>query len=87
MIQDNIVTNVTLWDGDVNSWQPPSNVIMLVAETVPTKVWGLVNNEYVLVDSVGDAVIGFTYADGVCTTHEPKPEYKEPDGEIPSTTV
>lgn len=87
MIKDNVVVNVCVWDGDVNSWQPPSDVIMLPVETTPTKVWSLVDKEYVLIDSIGNAVIGFTYDGNVCTTHEPKPEYKEPEGEIPATTV
>ena len=76
MIQENTITNVCLWNGDVNTWQPPANATMLIAETTPTKVWGLNQDktDYVLVDSIGGAGIGFTY-DGVsCITNEPKPK-------------
>jgi hypothetical protein len=74
IIQENVVTNVCLWDGDVNTWTPPADATMLVQETTPTKIWGVVNAEYVLVDSVGDAGIGFTWDGTVATTNQPKPE-------------
>lgn len=73
IIQENVVTNVCLWDGDVNTWTPPAGATMLVQETTPTKIWGLVNNEYVLVDSIGDAGIGFTWDGTYCITNETKP--------------
>jgi hypothetical protein len=76
MIQENIVTNVCVWDGNVNSWQPPSDATMLIQSTTPTKVWGLNQDEteYVLVDSIGDADIGFTWDGSFATTNQEKPE-------------
>lgn len=74
MIESNVVTNVCLWDGNTDTWTPPSDATMLVQSTTPTKIWGLVNNQYELVDSIGDATIGFTWDGTVCTTNQPKPE-------------
>jgi len=28
MIQDSVVVNVCIWDGDTNTWQPPSEYLM-----------------------------------------------------------
>lgn len=93
MVRENVVTNICIWDGNVNTWTPPSNTTMLVQETTPTKIWGLNEDksDYVLLNSSGDACIGFTYDGFTCTTNEVKPEKPiivEPralDGEIPST--
>jgi len=75
MIQESIVTNVCVWNGDVNSWQPPSDATMLIQATTPTKIWGLNQDEtdYVLVDSMGDADIGFTWDGSFATTNQPQP--------------
>jgi hypothetical protein len=74
MIQNNVVINVCVWDGDTEQWQPPSDVLMLVQATTPTKIWELVGEEYVLVDSVGNADIGFTWDGTFAITNQPKPE-------------
>jgi hypothetical protein len=88
MVQENIVTNLCVWDGDVNSWQPPSDATMLIAETTSTKVWGYSSDakDYVLVDSMGDASIGFAYDGTYCITNEPKPEKPTPAADQPETT-
>jgi hypothetical protein len=86
MIQENVVTNLCMWDGDVNTWQPPQDATMLVYATTPTKVWALVDTEYVLVDSIGNASIGFTWDGSVCTTNEPKPEINQEPSENQPTT-
>ena len=80
MIEENVVVNICLWDGDVNSWQPPSNTTMLVQSTTPTKVWELneQQTEYVLTDSIGNADIGFTWNGTVATTNEPQPVAPQP---------
>lgn len=74
MVQENVVTNVVVWDGNSQTWQPPFDATMLIQATTPTKIWDLVDSQYVLVDSVGDASIGFTWNGSVATTNEPKPE-------------
>lgn len=87
IIKENIVTNVCVWDGNEQTWQPPQNATMLVQSTTLTKVWELVGKEYVLVDSVGDANIGFTYDGTYCITNEPQPQLnQEPAENQPSTT-
>ena len=73
MIENGVVTNILLWDGNTQTWQPPSDATMLVQETTPTKVWGVVNEEWVLVDAIGNAEIGFTWDGSVATTNQPKP--------------
>ena len=76
MIQENIVTNVCVWDGNTQTWQPPQDTTMLVQATTPTKIWELnaENTDYVLTDSIGDGSIGFTWDGSFAITNEPKPE-------------
>ena len=81
MVQENVVTNTVLWDGNTETWQPPFDATMLILETTPTKVWDLVGIEYVLVDSIGNADIGFTYDGTYCTTNAPKPEINKTPSE------
>ena len=80
MIEENTVTNVVMWDGNTQTWQSPQSATMLVQETTPTKIWGLNQDEteYVLVDSIGDATLGFTWDGTVATTNEPKPAAPAP---------
>jgi hypothetical protein len=87
MIQDNVVTNVCVWDGDVNSWQPPSDATMLIAETTTAKTWEWDSElkDFVLVESIGNAGIGFTYDGTFCITNEPKPELPIPAENQPTT--
>ena len=76
MIQENIVTNVCVWDGNTQTWQPPQDTTMLVQATTPTKIWELnaEKTDYVLTDSIGDGSIGFTWDGSFAITNEPKPE-------------
>jgi hypothetical protein len=80
MVQENVVTNICVWDGNVNSWQPPVNATMLIKEATPTKIWALntEKTEYVLTDSIGDADIGYTWNGTVATTNQPQPESPTP---------
>ena len=80
IIQENVVTNVCLWDGNTQTWQPPQNATMLVQETTPTKIWELSSElkDYVLVESIGHADIGFTWDGTFAVTNEPKPEKPTP---------
>ena len=92
MIEENVVINVCVWDGNTQTWQPPANATMLIQATTPTKIWEL-NSEktdYVLTDSIGNAGIGFTYDGSFCITNAPKPEKNidlsaKASGEIPVT--
>lgn len=76
VVQENVVTNVVVWDGNTQTWQPPQDVTVLVQATTPTKIWWInaEQTEFVLTDSVGDATIGFTWDGSVATTNEPKPQ-------------
>jgi hypothetical protein len=87
MIQENVVTNVCVWDGDINTWQPPQDATMLVQATTPTKIWNFDSEikDYVLVDSIGNADIGFTWDGTVATTNQPKPELPTPASDQPQT--
>ena len=80
MVQETVVTNIVLWDGNTQSWQPPENATMLVYSTTPTKIWGYNEDEtdFILVSSVGDASVGFTWDGSFATTNEPKPDLPEP---------
>lgn len=86
MIQENIVTNVCVWDGNEQTWQPPQNATMLIQATTPTKIWELVEQDYVLVGSIGNADIGFTWDGTYCITNEPKPEAPTPASNQPNSS-
>ena len=78
LIQENVVANVVYWNGDVNTWQPPSDATMLVAAVTPAMIWEpvIVDNkitDYALTEVVGAGSIGFTWDGTVVTTNEPKP--------------
>jgi len=75
IIQNNIVTNNVVWDGDTTKWTPPAESIALIQATTPALIWQLNNDhtDYVLVEQLGAAQIGFTWNGTVCTTNEPKP--------------
>lgn len=99
IVQENIVTNIVFWDGNIQTWQPPQDAIILVDATTPTKVWerliidGKVT-DYVLTNSIGNAGIGFTWDGSFAITNQPKPEIPvttatstPPSGEIPVTNL
>jgi hypothetical protein len=78
IIQENIVTNVVYWDGDENIWQPPAGATVLVDAETPMLSWGAVKvdkkiTDWVLIERLGGADIGFTWNGTVCTTNQPKP--------------
>jgi hypothetical protein len=74
-IENNVVTNNVLWDGDTTNWQPPSDATMLVQADTNAMVWQL-NDEktaFVLVEVIGAGQIGFTWDGTVLTTNDPQP--------------
>jgi hypothetical protein len=77
MINDstNVVDNICIWDGNPNTWQPPSNYLMLVQATTPAYVWVLNSDKtaYVLGEITGAGQIGFTWDGTAVTTNEPQP--------------
>ena len=75
MIQNNIVTNLCLWDGDTSTWQPPSDTTMLIQADINAMIWKLNTDKtsYVLTEVLGAGGIGFTWDGTVVTTNESQP--------------
>lgn len=71
----NIVENVSVWDGNPNTWTPPAGYLMIVQATTPAIVWELNENktDYVLTEELGLGQIGFTWDGTKCVTNESKP--------------
>ena len=77
-IENNMVTNSVMWDGDTTNWQPPQDSIALVQATTPAMVWKPVFidekiTDYILVEVIGTGKIGFTWDGTVLTTNDPQP--------------
>lgn len=77
VVENNIVTNVCVWDGDINTWTPPSDATMLAQATTPAMVWKLNtdNTDWLLTEVVGAGDIGFTWNGTVVTTNQLKPNH------------
>jgi hypothetical protein len=78
IIESNVVTNNVVWDGNPDTWQPPSDSIQLIQATTPAMVWDAVVvdkviTDWVLTEQLGAGAIGFTWNNSVLTTNEPKP--------------
>ena len=78
VVENNVVTNVCVWDGDTNTWQPPTDATMLVQADTQALVWRLNadKTDYVLVEVLGVGGIVFTWntTTQVLTTNQTKPE-------------
>lgn len=87
IVESNVVTNNVVWDGNPQTWQPPTGSIQLVAATTPAIIWILNQDktDWVLVEVIGAGDIGFTWNGSVLTTNQPKPE--APVGTIGLQTV
>ena len=81
IIENNVVTNIVVWDGNPATWTPPANSTQIVKETVTTKLWKSFPNtidgqtviDWELVENQAVAEVGFTWDGAVLTTNEPKP--------------
>lgn len=75
MIQNNVVTNVVVWNGDAEQWQPPSDATMLVQATTPAFnwAWNVDLKDYELTESLGTGDIGYTWNGTACITNQEKP--------------
>jgi len=84
-VENNVVNNSVMWDGDTNTWQPPADATMLVQSTTPAMIWELNADKtsYVLTEVIGVGQIGFTWNGSVLTTNEPQPANPKPQ---PTTT-
>ena len=81
VIENNVAVNLVIWDGDTDTWQPPTDATMLVQATTPAMVWELNGDNppvYVLKEEIGVGDIGFTWDGSVLTTNQPKPANPNP---------
>ena len=87
IIEQNVVNNVVVWDGNTQTWTPPQGSIALVQANVSALVWELdvtlVPPAYVLVQQIGQGQIGFTWDGSVLTTNEPQPQPPTPANDQP----
>jgi hypothetical protein len=74
IIEDNVVTNLVVWDGG-SDWTPPVNSIQLIASDTNAKVWQLNadKTDYELVEQQGIGGIGYAWDGSVLITNKPKP--------------
>ena len=74
IIENNIVTNIVVWDGG-SEWKPPADSIQLIKSTTPAIVWVYDENlnNYELKEIIGAGEIGFTWDGSVLMTNEPNP--------------
>ena len=75
VVENDVVTNIVVWDGNTDSWSPSANATMLVCATTMTKTWQLNNDatSYVLTEVLGEGQIGFAWDGTILTTNKPKP--------------
>ena len=73
----NIVDNICVWDGDTNTWQPPTDTLMLIQANTEALVWTLASDKtnWVLTEVLGAGDIGFIWdaTTQILTTNQPKP--------------
>lgn len=90
IIENNVVTNNIVWDGNANTWTPPTDSIQLIQATTPAMVWEAVIvdkkiTDFVLTEKLGQGGIGYTWDGTVLTTNQPKPEIRDRDTAQPTT--
>ena len=90
IIEQNVVTNIVVWNGDTSIWTPPTGSIALIANTTPAKIWDWnhVTKTYELVEVMGAGAIGFTWDGTVLMTDQPQPQPAQaaPADQQPTTT-
>lgn len=79
-IENNLVTNTVMWDGNTQDWQPPADATMLPQATTQALIWApVITNkvitDWALTETLGAGDIGFTWnsTTQILTTNEPKP--------------
>ena len=73
--ETNTCDNVCVWDGNPDTWTPPSDYLMLVQATTPAKVWewDAATETWVLGVEMGEGQIGFTWDGTYLTTDQTQP--------------
>jgi hypothetical protein len=76
IVENNVVTNTCLWDGNPNTWQPPADATMLIQDITPAMVWepDSTYTTWVLTEVIGAGKIGFIWDNSILTTNEVKPD-------------
>lgn len=76
MIENNVVTNVCVWDGNTQTWTPPADATMLPQATTLALVWlwDQAISDWVLAQEMGQGQIGFTWNGTEFVTNEQKPQ-------------
>ena len=71
----NICDNVCVWDGNPNTWTPPTGYLMLIQDTTPAKIWeyNVETNTWDLVVVNGAGTTGFTWDGTYLNTNQPQP--------------
>ena len=77
IVANNVVVNLTVWNGDTSQWTPPQGSIALVQATTPAIVWvrdaTVTPAVYKLEEVIGAGAIEFTWDGSVLTTNLPDP--------------
>lgn len=75
IVENNIVTNSVVWNGNTDTWTPPENSLQLLQETTLAMVWtpNSTFTDWELSTVTGVGSIGFTWDGSVLTTNESKP--------------
>jgi hypothetical protein len=75
IIEDNVVTNICVWDGKTETWTPTEGAVAVPQATAKAMIWVWDEDTQTveLKEVIGAVGVGFTY-DGVkFTTNLPKP--------------
>ena len=80
VVQNNVVSNLVIWNGDTSQWQPPSDAIMLIQAETPAMVWSIptATNPSILEEVMGVGTVGFTWGGTKVITNLPEPIYVPP---------
>ena len=75
IIEQNVVDNIVVWNGDTTQWTPPQGSIALIQATTPAMIWKLNTDktDWELGEVIGGGNIGFTWDGTYCVTNQPKP--------------
>lgn len=71
----NVCDNLTVWDGDLQTWTPPEDYLMLVQADTMAAVWAwdAMAADWVLTQAQGQGQIGFVWNGSELVTNDPKP--------------
>jgi len=72
VVENNVVTNIVVWDGG-SEWTPPTDATMLIQATTPAMIWKWNGIAWALTQVVGAGDIGFSWNDTVLTTNKLQP--------------